>query len=171
MSSSFEKSLSDANGLVLFKQASGGYQICVTDESLVPMVQVSGFGKTSEFALDKIGLMFSDADRKFYSEETGDEVIPGDFNDLAIEHVLFRIAGKSYEVTETSDGRWMVCFDGIQWGEGPRDQSGCSSQTFATREEAVAAAEEGNKPSWKGSFDEAEKWSKVPPNPYDKGDK
>ena len=48
---------------------------------------------------------------------------------------------KRYEVRETIDGEWMITFDGIQWGKGPRDLSGCSSQTWPTRQEAINAVE------------------------------
>lgn len=46
-----------------------------------------------------------------------------------------------YELVETVDGEWMVLVDGVQWGAGPRDPSGSSSQTWATEAEARAAIE------------------------------
>jgi hypothetical protein len=48
---------------------------------------------------------------------------------------------KQYEIIETVDGEYAVLVDGIQWGKGPRDLSGCSSQTWPTREEAQKAIE------------------------------
>jgi hypothetical protein len=45
----------------------------------------------------------------------------------------------NFEIVETVDGRWMVLVGGVQWGTGPRDKSGASSQTWATRSEAVDA--------------------------------
>ena len=45
------------------------------------------------------------------------------------------------EFVECVDGSWMVTVDGIQWGRGPRDASGASSETFPT--EAAARAEYG----------------------------
>jgi hypothetical protein len=48
---------------------------------------------------------------------------------------------KPYELVKTVDGDWMVLIDGIQWGEGPRDKSGCSAQTWQTKREAKEAIE------------------------------
>jgi hypothetical protein len=46
---------------------------------------------------------------------------------------------KPYEIVETVDGEYMVLIDGVQWGKGPRDKSGASSQTWPTRLEAIKA--------------------------------
>ena len=46
-----------------------------------------------------------------------------------------------YELVETVDREWMVLVGGVQWGKGPHDLSGCSSQTWPTREEAKQAIE------------------------------
>lgn len=47
----------------------------------------------------------------------------------------------SYEVVKAVGGRWMVLVDGVQWGKGPRDASGASSETWKTKREATAAIE------------------------------
>lgn len=49
---------------------------------------------------------------------------------------------RALSVEETVDGRWMILSSGIQWGEGPHDASGCSSQTWETREDALRAIAE-----------------------------
>lgn len=48
---------------------------------------------------------------------------------------------KPYTLEKTVDGDWMVLIDGVQWGRGPRDKSGASSQTWPTRREAREAVE------------------------------
>lgn len=42
----------------------------------------------------------------------------------------------------TIDGRWIVTVGGLQWGKGPRDPSGASSETFTSKAEAIAAYRE-----------------------------
>jgi hypothetical protein len=44
-----------------------------------------------------------------------------------------------FEIVETIDDRWMILVNGFQWGEPPFDASGCSSQTWETKELALAA--------------------------------
>lgn len=46
------------------------------------------------------------------------------------------------EIVETVDGRWMILVNGFQWGHGPYDRSGCSSETWPTRAEAACAYRE-----------------------------
>jgi hypothetical protein len=48
------------------------------------------------------------------------------------------------EIVQTIDGDWMVLVDGIQWGDGPRDLSGASGQTWPTEREARDAIENEN---------------------------
>jgi hypothetical protein len=65
----------------------------------------------------------------------------------ALEWMEWECCGATKEITddhfgalsvkETVDGRWMILSNGIQWGEGPHDASGCSSQTWETREDAL----------------------------------
>lgn len=52
---------------------------------------------------------------------------------------LGEIYAKQFEIKETIDGRFMVTFDGLQWGKGPRDESGSSSQTWDTEQAAFEA--------------------------------
>lgn len=44
---------------------------------------------------------------------------------------------KGFAIEETVDGRFLVLCEGIQWGKGPRDASGCSSQTWDTYGDAL----------------------------------
>ena len=44
-----------------------------------------------------------------------------------------------FEIVETVDGNYMVLCQGIQWGKGPRDLSGCSSETWPTKQAAYEA--------------------------------
>lgn len=44
-----------------------------------------------------------------------------------------------YEIVETVDGKFIVLVDGLQWGRGPRDRSGASSQTWKTQNDAKHA--------------------------------
>lgn len=63
------------------------------------------------------------------------------------DYVKWECCGTTKEITddhfgalsvkETVDGRWMILSRVIQWGEGPHDVSGCSSQTWETREDAL----------------------------------
>ena len=46
---------------------------------------------------------------------------------------------QGFEIVETVDGEYMVLCRGIQWGKGPRDLSGCSSETWPTKQAAYAA--------------------------------
>ncbi len=39
---------------------------------------------------------------------------------------------QGFEIVETVDGDYMVLCQGIQWGKGPRDLSGCSRETWHT---------------------------------------
>ena len=87
--SSFEKKLADFNGQVLYKQAAAGMTVEVVDVNLTPVVRVTRAGKATEFALDTLGVFYSDGDDKFYVEATGEELAPGELNDLAIERALF----------------------------------------------------------------------------------
>jgi hypothetical protein len=48
---------------------------------------------------------------------------------------------KAYAIEETVDSEFMVLIDGIQWGKGPRDLSGASSQTWPTKQAARDAIE------------------------------
>jgi hypothetical protein len=93
--SGFEKRLFDANNQVLYTQKVAGWTVEVVDVNLVPVVKVAGQGKSSSFPLDKLGMVYSDGDRKFYSEETGDEVAHSELNDRAIEGHLFGLSGGS----------------------------------------------------------------------------
>jgi hypothetical protein len=43
------------------------------------------------------------------------------------------------EVVETIDHAYMILVNGMQWGVGPYDTSGCSYQCWPTRQQAVAA--------------------------------
>lgn len=84
----FERRLSEFDGAVLYKQASGGFVVELVDDCLVPTVRVTRAGKVTTVPLEKLGLYWSDGDNKFYLEATGDEVRPGEVNDLAVEHHL-----------------------------------------------------------------------------------
>jgi hypothetical protein len=44
-----------------------------------------------------------------------------------------------YSIEQTVDGDYMILVDGVQWGQGPRDMSGASSQTWPTEKEAWLA--------------------------------
>lgn len=50
-----------------------------------------------------------------------------------------------YEIVEAIGGCWIVLCNGFQWGKGPLDLSGCSSQTWATKAEAQAAIDNAHK--------------------------
>lgn len=43
------------------------------------------------------------------------------------------------EIVEAVDGSYIVLVDGFQWGKGPYDRSGCSSETWPTMHEAQLA--------------------------------
>ena len=49
-----------------------------------------------------------------------------------------------YEIVQTIDGTWMILVQGFQWGVGPYDRSGCSSQTWPTYTDAYQAAQEAH---------------------------
>ena len=57
---------------------------------------------------------------------------------MAKEH----FGGFPWEIVEAVSGRWIVLLNGFQWGDGPYDKSGCSSQTWATRKDALEAIRE-----------------------------
>ena len=46
---------------------------------------------------------------------------------------------QGFEIVETVDGDYMVLCQGIQWGKGPRDLSGCSRETWPTKQAAYEA--------------------------------
>jgi len=46
------------------------------------------------------------------------------------------------EVVEAVGGEWIVLCNGFQWGKGPLDMSGCSSETWPTKAEALLAIKE-----------------------------
>ncbi len=59
-------------------------------------------------------------------------------------YVVYDLEGKialpaRHEIVKTIDGAFMVLVDGVQWGDGPRDSSGASGQTWATYQEAATA--------------------------------
>lgn len=83
--SEFEARLADGNLQVLYKQAVGAYTIEVVDDCLTPTVKVADGVKTSTFPLERIGVLYSDGDHKFYAEASGDEIPTAELNDLAIE--------------------------------------------------------------------------------------
>ena len=43
------------------------------------------------------------------------------------------------EIISTVDGRWIILVNGFQWGKGPCDISGCSSDSWPTKNEAARA--------------------------------
>jgi hypothetical protein len=55
---------------------------------------------------------------------------------------VYYFVAANFETQETVDGEWLVTCNGIQWGEGPYDISGCSSQTWKTEREALDAIRE-----------------------------
>lgn len=68
-------------------------------------------------------------------EEVGFDYVKWECRDITKEITDDHFGALS--VKETVDGRWMILSNGIQWGEGPRDASGCSSQTWETQEDAL----------------------------------
>jgi hypothetical protein len=48
---------------------------------------------------------------------------------------------KGFEIVETADTpeRYMVLYQGYQWGKAPYDFSGCSEQTWSNKQEAEKA--------------------------------
>ncbi len=46
---------------------------------------------------------------------------------------------EGFAVEETIDGRWIVLCNGLQYGTAPYDASGASSQTWVTKDAAIAA--------------------------------
>lgn len=44
-----------------------------------------------------------------------------------------------FQVVPAVDGTWIVLCRGFQWGAGPYDKSGCSSQTWPTKAAAIEA--------------------------------
>lgn len=50
--------------------------------------------------------------------------------------------GSKMSFEQTADGRWMALAGGTQWGRGPRDASGASGETFASKEDAIRAVRE-----------------------------
>lgn len=46
---------------------------------------------------------------------------------------------KGFSIEEVAGGGWMILKDGLQWGQGPRDSSGASSQVWPTKAAAISA--------------------------------
>lgn len=52
---------------------------------------------------------------------------------------VFQVLEQFQLVSEMRSAGYIVVIDGVQWGNGPRDLSGCSLESFPTREAALSA--------------------------------